>query len=262
LVNTFAELEPYTVECLSDDDKIPMIYAVGPVLNLNPDESEPDQYKAIMVWLDNQPKRSVLFLCFGSMGAFEAEQVVEIAHALEHSGHRFLWALRRPPPKGSTGPPTEYENLNDALPEGFLDRTNEIGKVIGWAPQVAVLSHPAVGGFVSHCGWNSTLESLWCGVPMATWPLYAEQQLNAFELVKELGLAVEIKLDYRKENPVILTADEIERGIKQLMEGSERTKIGNKVNMMSQKSRLAGVDDGSSNVAVRRFIQEVLGSSP
>ena len=73
---------------------------------------------------------------------------------------------------------TDYANLEEVLPEGFLDRTMSIGKVIGWAQQVAVLTHSAIGGFVSHCGWNSILESIWYGVPVATWPLYAEQQLN------------------------------------------------------------------------------------
>lgn len=82
------------------------------------------------------------------------------------------------------------------LPKGFSDRTAQLGRVTGWAPQVAVLSHPAVGGFVSHVGWNSTMESLWCGVPIAAWPVYAEQHLNAFVLVKELELAIGIKMDF------------------------------------------------------------------
>ncbi|KAE8690105.1 Anthocyanidin 3-O-glucosyltransferase 6 [Hibiscus syriacus] len=117
----------------------------------------------------------------------------------EQSGHRFLWSLRRPEEavKGMMRIPTDYENMAEVLPEGFLDRTADIGKVIGWAPQAAILGHPATGGFISHCGWNSTLESIWFGVPMVAWPLFAEQQLNALTLVEELGLAVEIKMDYR-----------------------------------------------------------------
>ncbi|XP_019174295.1 PREDICTED: anthocyanidin 3-O-glucosyltransferase 2-like [Ipomoea nil] len=120
----------------------------------------------------------------------------EIAYALERSGQRFLWALRKPPSPGSVVL-TEYTNLEEVLPEGFLERTKSIGKVIGWAPQTAVLAHPAVWGFMSHCGWNSILESIWFGILIATWPMCTDQQANAFQLVRDIGVAVEIKMDYR-----------------------------------------------------------------
>nr|BAF75900.1 glucosyltransferase [Cyclamen persicum] len=265
LANTFAELESYTIKHLAEDDKVPPIYTIGPVLNLKAKTSnyqnELVQYEEIMGWLDRQPSTSVVFLCFGSMGTFEAEQVVEIATALEHSGHRFLWSLRRPPTEGKIESPSDRENLNDVLPEGFLDRTKVIGKVIGWAPQIAVLSHPAVVGFVSHCGWNSIMESLWFGVPIATWPLYGEQQINAFEMVKELQLAVEISLDYKRENHATLTAEEIGRGIKQVMDGNESMEIKKKVKAMREKSRSAVEEGGSSYAAVGRFIEEVVNRS-
>ncbi|KAF2319836.1 hypothetical protein GH714_019529 [Hevea brasiliensis] len=197
-----------------------------------------------MQWLDDQPVASVVFLCFGSMGSFGEDQLKEIACALEHSGHRFLWSVRRPPPPGKQAFPTDYEDPQEVLPEGFLERTAAVGKVIGWAPQVAILAHPAIGGFVSHCGWNSVLESIWFGVPIATWPIYAEQQFNAFEMVIELGLAVEIKMDYSKESGMIVNCDEIERGIRCLMENdSEKRK---KVKEMSEKSRMALIEGGSS----------------
>ncbi|GKV33930.1 hypothetical protein SLEP1_g42366 [Rubroshorea leprosula] len=130
------------------------------------------------------------------MGGLGEDQMKEIACALEQSGDRFLWSLRKPQRMGVMLSPSAYSNLNEVLPNEIVDRTAEIEKVTGWAPQVRILSHPVIGGFVSHSGWNSTLESIWFGVPMAAWPLYAEQQLNAFQLVVELGLAVEIKMDY------------------------------------------------------------------
>lgn len=124
------------------------------------------------------------------------------------------------------------------LPEGFLQRTASIGKVIGWAPQAAVLAHCAVGGFVSHCGWNSLLESLWFGVPVATWPIYAEQQMNAFGMVVEMGLAVEIKLDYKKDlfdgKSNIVTAEEIESGIRRLMEDDD---VREKIKEMGKRAK-------------------------
>nr|XP_043630740.1 anthocyanidin 3-O-glucosyltransferase 2-like [Erigeron canadensis] len=260
MVNTFLELETHAMKSLSDDISIPPVYPVGPILNLEGGAGKPFK-DDIIRWLDSQPPSSVVFLCFGSMGSFDEVQVKEIARALERSGCRFLWSLRRPPLDEASKIPGDYEDPGMVLPEGFLERTEGMGKVIGWAPQVAVLDHHAVGGFVSHCGWNSLLESLWFGVPVATLPMYAEQQMNAFEMVVELGLSVKIKLDYRKDlyNPkavtVIVTADEIESGIREVMEDN---KVRAKVKEISGKSRAAVVKDGSSYASVGCIIQEFI----
>ncbi|KAJ0088976.1 hypothetical protein Patl1_33205 [Pistacia atlantica] len=189
------------------------------------------------------------------MGSFNEDQVKEIACALEQSGHRFLWSLRQPPPKGQFATPSDYTNPTDVLPKRFLDRTVKIGKVIGWAPQVSILAHKAIGGFVSHCGWNSTLESVWFDVPIATWPIGAEQQLNAFEMVIELGLAVEIKMDYRK-NQMIVKSREIEKGIKKLMEDDNERRT--RVKEMSEKSRKTIMEGGSSFTSLGCFIDDVM----
>ncbi|KAH7844674.1 hypothetical protein Vadar_030469 [Vaccinium darrowii] len=267
MVNSFEELESYAVKSLVADNTVPPIYPVGPVLHLFKDTNEEEEEEIeIKRWLDDQPPSSVVFLCFGSMGSFDGDQVREIAQALEQSGHRFLWSVRQPPPKGNVEMPSDYQDLNQVLPEGFLERTSNIGKVIGWAPQVAVLTHKAVGGFVSHCGWNSTLESLWCGVPMATWPIYAEQQMNAFQLVRELGLAVEIKMDYRKDFRIdsskvkLVTGDEIENGIRKLMKNDDKHNEGirQRVNEMSEKSKTVVKQGGSSYNSIGRFIEDVM----
>ncbi|MBA0827868.1 hypothetical protein Goarm_012612 [Gossypium armourianum] len=207
MINTFWELESHAISSLSEASA-PPVYPVGPILNLK-SESEVHQSSDIMKWLDEQPPSSVVFLCFGSGGSFKGDQVKEIACALEQSGHRFLWSLRQPPDpsKGPMASPTDYDDASEVLPKGFLDRTHGIGKIIGWAPQLAILGHPAIGGFVSHCGWNLTLESIWFEVPIAAWPIVAEQQLNAFKLERGLGLAVEIKMDYRRDG---IGSDEIE----------------------------------------------------
>jgi len=267
MVNTFEELESYAVKSLAEDATVPPIYPVGPILHLVKDKNKDPEENKIIRWLDDQPPLSVMFLCFGSMGSFDDNQVREIAQALEQSGHRFLWSIRRAPPKDQKiEMPSEYQDLNQVLTEGFLERTKDIGKVIGWAPQVAVLSHKAVGGFVSHCGWNSILESLWCGVPMAAWPMHAEQQMNAFQLVRELGLAIEIKLDYRNDlrfdssNIKLVTANEIANGIRKLMENEDKSNEGirKKVKEISEKSKIVVKEGGSSYNSIGRFIGDVM----
>jgi UDP:flavonoid glycosyltransferase YjiC (YdhE family) len=126
---------------------------------------------------------------------------------------------------------------------------------------VEILGHKAIGGFVSHCGWNSTLESILSGVPMATWPLYAEQQFNAFEMVIELGLAVEIKIDFRRDlskDGIIVSSDDIKRGLKLVMEPD--SEIRKKVKEMSRLSRKALMEDGSSYSALAHLIEDIMGN--
>ncbi|KAJ6426146.1 hypothetical protein OIU84_026681 [Salix udensis] len=212
VVNTFVELESHAVNSLSKIG-IPPLYPVGPIVNLGSDQS--DNNSEIMEWLDDQPPSSVVFLCFGSLGSFCVDQVKEIAYALEHSGKQFLWVLRNP----SQGKMESASDFQETLPEGFLDRTIELGRVTGWAPQAGILAHRAIGGFVSHCGWNSILESIHFGVPIAAWPIYAEQQFNAFQMVIELGLAGEIKIEYSEgSDSGIVSADSIKKGIEGIME--------------------------------------------
>ncbi|XP_057959798.1 anthocyanidin 3-O-glucosyltransferase 2-like [Malania oleifera] len=267
MVNTFMELEAHVLQSILGEGKtkIPTVYPVGPILGpVNEPSNEVGSTK-IMKWLDAQPPLSVVFLCFGSMGSFGVDQVKEIAGGVENSGYRFLWSLRKPPPKNTLPLPGENASPpEEVLPEGFMERTADIGRIIGWAPQVAILSHPSIGGFVSHCGWNSTLESVWCGVPIATWPMYAEQRINAFQMVKELGLSVEITLDYKKElwkeSSRIVGATDIERGIRVVME--EDSAIRAKVKEMKEKSRKTLLEGGSSYASLGRFIDDVISNMP
>ncbi|KAF3656666.1 putative UDP-glucose flavonoid 3-O-glucosyltransferase 3-like [Capsicum annuum] len=224
LVNTLQELETHAMKSLSLDEKIPPVNPVGPVLNLNS--------------------------CVGNKEESSRGEIIKW----------FLWSLRKPPPKDSWYP-SDYENPEDALPEGFLERTKRIGKVIGWAPQSVILSHPSVGGFVSHCGWNSVLESIWFGVPMATWPMYSELQANAFQLVKDLGMAVDIKMDYniRGSNTYVIKAEDIEKAIRQLMD--PENEIRTKVKDMKEKSRLALEEGGSSYTSVDVLLSRLWATS-
>lgn len=136
----------------------------------------------IFDWLDKQPGESVLFISFGirSGGTLSKEQMRELAFGLELSQERFVWVVRTPAVKsasaafftvGNRSNDNNDDEIRSYLPEGFLDRTNNVGLVVSdWAPQVEILSHPAVGGFLSHRGWNSTLESIINGVPLIAWP--------------------------------------------------------------------------------------------
>ncbi|XP_058761479.1 UDP-glycosyltransferase 71K2-like [Vicia villosa] len=250
IVNTFSDLEQYSIDALSShDEKIPPIYAVGPLLDLkgNPNPKlDQAQHDVILKWLDEQPHKSVVFLCFGSMGnSFVPSQIREIALGLKDSGVRFLWANNA----GKQG-----------LPEGFLEWMELEGKgmICVWAPQVEILGHKAIGGFVSHCGWNSILESLWFGVPILTWPIYAEQQLNAFRMVREWGVAVELRVDYRKGSDNVV-AEEIEKGLKDLMDRDNI--VHKKLQEIKEKARNAVVGGGSSFISVGKFVENVIGTN-
>ncbi|KAL5102417.1 hypothetical protein RYX36_006744 [Vicia faba] len=244
IVNTFSELEQYSIDALSNhDEKVPPIYAAGPLLGLKGNPSpylDQPQHDLILKWLDEQPNKSVVFLCFGSIGiSFVPSQIREIALGLKNSGFRFLWTVKSPP-------------------EEFLEWLELEGKgmICEWAPQVEILAHKAIGGFVSHCGWNSILESLWFGVPVLTWPIYAEQQLNAFRMVKELKLGVELRVDYRRGSDNVV-AEEIEKGLKDLMDRDNI--VHKKVEEIKEMARNAVAGDGSSVISVGKFIDNVLG---
>ncbi|CAH9120830.1 unnamed protein product [Cuscuta epithymum] len=258
LVNTFLELEVHALEFLRQEGRVPPVYPVGPALNLQ-GKKNGESGEEILEWLNGQPDSSVVFLCFGSEGSFPDPQLKEIAHALERGGQRFLWALRKPPPQRAIYP-TNLNYPEDILPEGFLERMKDVGKVVGWAPQAAVLAHPAVGGFVSHCGWNSTLESVWFGVPMATWPIYAEQQANAFQLVTDIGIGVDLKSDYRipKSSEKVLKtveAEVIEASIRKLMDHPSVAR--KKAEELRDKSREAVEEGGSSFNSLQAFFHEL-----
>ncbi|KAF3793416.1 UDP-glucuronosyltransferase [Nymphaea thermarum] len=182
------------------------------------------------------------------MGVFPTEQIHEIARGLELSGQRFLWSLRASTSEPGPGFAQPRDaNLEEVLPAGFVDRTRERGLVWPkWVPQVAILSHPAVGGFVSHCGWNSTLESMWFGVPMIAWPLYAEQGMNAIELVNVLGVGLGLNREGGDGSHGIVRAEELLRAARSLMEGEEGRKVREKMKEMQELGRKAVEEGGSS----------------
>ncbi|KDP46511.1 hypothetical protein JCGZ_08483 [Jatropha curcas] len=258
IVNTFFELESYAIEFFNSGRiKTPKVYPVGPVLN-HKGQPHPDmdynEWNKNLNFLNQQPESSVLFLCFGSAGAFSASQVKELAFGLEQSGYGFLWSMRVPPIQNEE---SKFKNPEEMLPEGFLERVRGRGKVCGWVPQVEVLAHKAIGAFVSHCGWNSILESLWYGMPILTLPIYAEQQLNAFTMVKQLELAVELRLDYRLQCDIV-KAEEVERALRCVMERDNE--VRKKVQDMAVMARNAVMEGGSSFNSISEFLEDLEGN--
>ncbi|WVZ53712.1 hypothetical protein U9M48_004617 [Paspalum notatum var. saurae] len=232
IVNTFRALEPRAVSaiaagrCAPPGHPTPPVHCVGPLINSL--DAFAEGGAECLPWLDAQPRASVVFLCFGSLGRFSAEQTREVAAGLEASGHRFLWVVRAPPPplddyddavkRFGFGTKRPEPDLGALLPDGFQRRTEGRGLVVkSWAPQRDVLAHASVGGFVTHCGWNSALEAVMAGVPMLGWPLHAEQRMNLVLLEKELRLAVAVE-GYDRDDNGVVTAEEVEGKVRWLMD--------------------------------------------
>ncbi|KAK9143947.1 hypothetical protein Syun_013347 [Stephania yunnanensis] len=252
LVNTFYELESQVIEALIEENLgTPPLYPIGPITQT--DDSHLHNNDCLS-WLDKQPEESVLYISFGSGGTLSCEQIFELAYGLEQSGQRFLWVLRSPNNEvanasffGENVDKVDYKDPLSFLPNGFLERTNGLGLVVrSWAPQIEVLSHGSTGGFMSHCGWNSTLESVCKGVPFIAWPLYAEQRMNGRLLGDVWGVALRVKIG---ENGMV-GRDEIGRIVRSLMEGVEGKRVRDRVRELKSKAALALREDGSSSKAL------------
>ncbi|KAF8751364.1 hypothetical protein HU200_012035 [Digitaria exilis] len=260
LVNTFESLESRALQALRDPlsvpgEVLPPVYSIGPLVGEVGDDKE---RHGCLAWLDAQPERSVVFHCWGSKGALPKEQVKEIAAGLQSSGQRFLWVVRTP--AGSDDDRKRYweqrgeTDLDALLPEGFLDRIKGCGLVIkSWAPQVDVLNHPATGAFVTHCGWNSTLEAVAAGVPMLCWPLAAEQKMNKVFVTDEMGIGMEME-GYKAG---FIKAEEVEAKVRLLLEGKEGRELRNRAIELKKEAEEALEDGGSSRVAFLQFLSDV-----
>ncbi|GAB2302734.1 hypothetical protein Dimus_036729 [Dionaea muscipula] len=194
LIKSFREIEGKYLDHLSTFlDK--RIVPVGPLIQ---EEEKDDQVEAAidyyMRWLDKKEPLSTVFVSFGSEYSSSKDEMEEVAKGLELLSEEvnFIWVIRfhkggreQRIPKGA----------EEELPSGFLERVGERGLIVeGWAPQVKLLSHPAIGGFVSHCGWSSTIESMWLGVPIIAMPMQFDQPLNA-RLVAATGVGMVVERD-------------------------------------------------------------------
>ncbi|XP_065003118.1 hydroquinone glucosyltransferase-like [Musa acuminata AAA Group] len=259
LVNSFVDLEPAAYAALKEAEPEvgrPNVHAIGPVIHRGSHGGA--KGKECLRWLDEQPPGSVLFVSFGSGGTLSTEQIQELAWGLEASGRRFLWVVRCPSDRVASGAFFHLQGPDDPLrylPEGFLGRTRGAGLVVPlWVPQVEVLAHAATGGFLTHCGWNSLLESFVHGVPMIAWPLYAEQRTNAVMMADGLGVALRPKTAADGSGPV--RREEVAEVARELMEGEAGKKAREKAGELKQAAAQAVAGrDGSSCKALAEVVQ-------
>ncbi|CAO2202090.1 unnamed protein product [Urochloa humidicola] len=234
LVNTFRDLEPAVGDHGIQGLEVP-VHPVGPLVLTRSVGMDRDH--ECLRWLDRQPRRSVVYVSFGSGGTLTWQQTAELALGLELSRRRFVWVVKRPHQDTASGSffgtPQGEETSMDFLPEGFIERTRGVGLVIqAWAPQSAILAHTSVGCFVTHCGWNSSLESIVNAVPMVAWPLFAEQHMNASMLDVQVGVATRIKVGPNR----FKSKEEIASAISHVMEGEVAERLMKRASELREKS--------------------------
>ncbi|KAE8714519.1 UDP-glycosyltransferase 75D1 [Hibiscus syriacus] len=252
LVNTFDALEP---EALKAIDKFKMI-AFGPLIpssflkdqldsSLRTDLFQCDSNEYLQ-WLDSKQKSSVVYVSFGSMSVLAKQQVEEIARALIDSGRPFLWVVRNQKLRGEEV--TEEDKLS------CREEIEQFGMIVPWCSQVEVLSHPSLGCFVSHCGWNSTLESLVAGVPVVAFPQWTDQGTNAklIEDVWKTGVRVSANEEGIVERGEFVRCLDLTMG-----DGEKGEEVRRNAEKWRDLAREAAVDGGSLDMNLKAFVDDV-----
>ena len=229
--NTSKCLEQSVLDKLEQERVIPIL-AVGPIHKISPPVSSSliEEDRSCLSWLDSHPKGSVLYVsCSGSLWAMSEKEACEVAWGLANAKVPFVWVVRPGSIRGS--------DWVELLPQGFFeDVVGDRGLVLKWAPQKEVLAHGSVGGFWSHCGWNSTLESLSEGVPMICKPCFGDQRVNAryVTLVWRVGFELEG-----------LERGEIERVVGALVLESEGNEMRNRAKEFKERLEASTTEQGS-----------------
>ncbi|MCD7457117.1 hypothetical protein HAX54_034250 [Datura stramonium] len=204
------------------------IVPVGILVQESIDKDDPEE---IMQWLDKKHKGSTVFVSFGSEFFLAKEQIHAVAQGLELSKVNFIWVIRFP--QG------EKISIQDALPEGFHERVGERGMVMeGWTTQATILQHTSIGGFVSHCGWNSFMESMKFGVPIIAMPMQVDQPMNS-RLVEYIGMGMEAMRDENGK----LQSEEIAKAIRKVVVENSGEAVRKKANELSQKMNAKGDEE-------------------
>ncbi|KAK7362593.1 hypothetical protein VNO77_04710 [Canavalia gladiata] len=255
IINSFYELEKVYIDYFKKDLG-KKAWHVGPLSLCNRDTEE-KAYRGMeacidghecLKWLDTKSPNSVVYVCFGTTTKFSNSQLKDIAKGLEASGQQFIWAVRK-----------SKEDGEDWLPDGFEKRMEGKGVIIrGWAPQVLILEHEAIGAFVTHCGWNSILEGVAAGLPLVTWPIAFDQFFNEKLVtdVLKIGVPVGVK-KWVATTGDIVEWDALEKAVKRIMTGEESNEMRNKVKALSLLAKHTVEEGGSSYSNLNDLIAEL-----
>ncbi|ONK60670.1 uncharacterized protein A4U43_C08F21300 [Asparagus officinalis] len=250
IINTFEDLEEEVLNAMASF--LPPIYTIGPLTLLCRQELDSSvktvgfnslwrEDSSCLQWLEGRAPGSVMYVNFGSIALMTDEQLIEFGWGLANSGHDFLWVIR---------PNSKEGDHSSILPKEFSDETRDRGLLTTWCPQEEVLMHPSVGGFLTHCGWNSTMESLSAGVPMLCWPYIGDQPTNCWYLCSQLGIGIEVDSNVKREG--------VEGLIRELMGGERGKEMKNKALEWKEAAVKATEPGGKSYVNLDRVIKEVL----
>ncbi|MFS7903318.1 putative UDP-glucuronosyl/UDP-glucosyltransferase [Helianthus anomalus] len=239
--NTIEFLEESALTQIRNEYKVP-VFTIGPLHKIvtTCSTSFLEEDTSCISWLDKQAPKSVVYVSLGSLANLDEKVAIEVAWGLVNSNQPFLWVVRPGSVRG-------FEWI-EFLPEGLADEMKGRGLIVKWAPQKSVLAHNAVGGFWSHCGWNSTLESVSEGVPMLCQPFDVDQLLNARYLTDVWKMGFE----------VVVERGEIEGAIKRLLVGKEGEEMRQRAMQMQEKVKVAVSDGGSSHNSLKDLVAFIL----
>ncbi|XP_057847176.2 anthocyanidin 3-O-glucosyltransferase 4 [Cryptomeria japonica] len=256
LVNTFDELEPRYLQHLKNILNGKPLWSVGHVVplgciaNTRGKKSDISEHKLVQ-WLDSKSPCSVIYVSFGSQAFLTQEQTQALARGLAASHQPFVWSIKVSP-ESVSAQSNQEELCASYLPEGFMER--DIGLVIwGWAPQLVILSHPSVDAFMSHCGWNSTLESILKGVPMVTWPMFGEQHFNSKLVTEELGIGVQ----FCQDRDAIPCEDKVEKSVRLLLSSDKGTEMRKRAVKFKGLAQPSVGEEGSYTLNLQDFANEM-----
>ena len=228
-------------------------WAVGPLHETTNFMELKDQDKCLVEWLDKQEPNSVLYISFGTTTTLSNEEIIELALGLEDSGVKFIWVLRD---ADKVNIFSNEEERRLQLPDGFEERTTGMGKVVReWVPQLKILGHPSTGGFMSHCGWNSCMESISMGVPIAAWPMHSDQPFNAILITKFLKVGVAV-MEWEQRDELV-TSLMISGAVRKLMVSDEGDEIRKRVKKLGDEVKKSTAVGGVTRIEWDSFIAHI-----